>query len=464
MKRILSALIFAVMASSANAQFVNGQVLTASQLNNAFAATLPLAGGTLTGPLTVPSLSVSNGTTFNGNVNLSANAPAFSVNDSAATNGSGVYLQTAGKNAWQLALYGPGAGSNFALRRYNPSTGAYIDDPFVVNVSSGAVTVNDGFSVGGGQLYPTAWGNHSYYNLIVPATAGWSDNVMTVQNNSANTSAQGNAAFRFADNVHGYERGAIGYSRVNTGTVGGWYPDLLYAEVGNQTAGDPDDTDFAVVVTHQAGTTYFPSTSLVAFRVVASTGDINMNTQGSGAVNVGSIGVPTEFTVGMQDSKARLRERDNVDNFSLTTNVNLAGNQDNTSLSSWELSMGATSDALQIGRMAPGAAATPSTLPNLLNLDKDGNISVKGRGIMPLYSTTGAGVNQPHMTTGSVALTSGSATVTFSGQVYTSASSYTCTANDTTAAAAVKVGQTSGTSVTFTGTSADTVQFMCAGF
>ena len=42
----------------AQAQFVNGQVLTATQLNNAFAATLPLAGGTLTGPLTVPSLSV----------------------------------------------------------------------------------------------------------------------------------------------------------------------------------------------------------------------------------------------------------------------------------------------------------------------------------------------------------------------------------------------------------------------
>lgn len=42
----------------ANAQFAPGQVLTAAQLNSAFAAVLPIAGGTLTGPLTVPTLTV----------------------------------------------------------------------------------------------------------------------------------------------------------------------------------------------------------------------------------------------------------------------------------------------------------------------------------------------------------------------------------------------------------------------
>lgn len=57
MKNILVALLSLVCAV-ANAQFSPGQVLTASQLNNQFALYVPIAGGTLTGPLTVPSLSV----------------------------------------------------------------------------------------------------------------------------------------------------------------------------------------------------------------------------------------------------------------------------------------------------------------------------------------------------------------------------------------------------------------------
>ena len=56
-KAYLAAFLYLVCAS-ANAQFVNGQVLTAAQLNNAFANTLQLSGGILTGPLTAPSLSV----------------------------------------------------------------------------------------------------------------------------------------------------------------------------------------------------------------------------------------------------------------------------------------------------------------------------------------------------------------------------------------------------------------------
>jgi hypothetical protein len=46
----------------ANAQFVDGHVLTASQLNNAFANTLPISGGTLTGPLVAPNVTITGGT------------------------------------------------------------------------------------------------------------------------------------------------------------------------------------------------------------------------------------------------------------------------------------------------------------------------------------------------------------------------------------------------------------------
>ncbi|MBR7955175.1 hypothetical protein KDW78_14945 [Burkholderia cenocepacia] len=98
------------------------------------------------------------------------------------------------------------------------------------------------------------------------------------------------------------------------------------------------------------------------------------------------------------------------------------------------------------------------------NYSAKGNISAAGTGSMPLYSTTGNGMNAPHMVQGSVALASGHATVKLTGlAVYASASSYTCTANDTTEANAVKVSQDSGTSITFTGTGTNRVQFLCAG-
>ncbi|RQV20760.1 pectate lyase [Burkholderia cenocepacia] len=47
-------------ATPAEAQFVPGQLLTASQLNAAFSQVLPVGGGVLTGPLTAPTLTVSN--------------------------------------------------------------------------------------------------------------------------------------------------------------------------------------------------------------------------------------------------------------------------------------------------------------------------------------------------------------------------------------------------------------------
>lgn len=93
-----------------------------------------------------------------------------------------------------------------------------------------------------------------------------------------------------------------------------------------------------------------------------------------------------------------------------------------------------------------------------------GNLSVTGTGAMPLYSTGGVGVNAPHIVTGSVALSSGSATVALSGSsVFSSTSTYACTANDTTSAAAVKVLLTSGSAFALTGTGTDTVQFICTG-
>ncbi|WP_321875560.1 glycosyl hydrolase family 28-related protein [Burkholderia cenocepacia] len=60
MVRAVTALLTALSPIMALAQFVPGQILSAGQLNSAFSQLLPIAGGTLTGPLTTPTLTVSN--------------------------------------------------------------------------------------------------------------------------------------------------------------------------------------------------------------------------------------------------------------------------------------------------------------------------------------------------------------------------------------------------------------------
>ena len=65
MKKILTrvfacAIVLAAFSQFALGQFAPGQILTAAQLNAAFANVLPITGGTLTGPLTVPMLNTAN--------------------------------------------------------------------------------------------------------------------------------------------------------------------------------------------------------------------------------------------------------------------------------------------------------------------------------------------------------------------------------------------------------------------
>jgi hypothetical protein len=108
-------------------------------------------------------------------------------------------------------------------------------------------------------------------------------------------------------------------------------------------------------------------------------------------------------------------------------------------------------DATAIGQNVPAAG-------------KFTTLASTGSGAMPLYSTSGTAVNSPHMVQGTATLSSGAATVTFSGSAaYSSSTSYICTANDTTSASAIKVSQGSGTSITLTGTGSDAAQFLCAG-
>jgi hypothetical protein len=81
-----------------------------------------------------------------------------------------------------------------------------------------------------------------------------------------------------------------------------------------------------------------------------------------------------------------------------------------------------------------------------------------------VYNISGA-LQSGHVVTGSVTLSSGTATVTLSGAAaFTSSTSYVCVATPTTATATVTVSQTSGTSFTLnSATLAAGVNFTCTG-
>jgi hypothetical protein len=82
----------------------------------------------------------------------------------------------------------------------------------------------------------------------------------------------------------------------------------------------------------------------------------------------------------------------------------------------------------------------------------------------PCYGTTGTFVPGCKLVLAGATLSGGAATITLTGSsVYTSGTSYRCTANDETAANAVKITRTSGSSIGLTGTGTDNVSVVCWG-
>ena len=113
---------------------------------------------------------------------------------------------------------------------------------------------------------------------------------------------------------------------------------------------------------------------------------------------------------------------------------------------------GATSGTSII--QAPSTAGATSTLPTLAGTLLAGVFNAAG--------TTATG--KPHIVTDTATLSGGTVTVTLSGSaVFTSATTFSCTANDDTGLNPVKVVNNSGSSVTFTGTTTDVIRYICAG-
>lgn len=216
--------------------------------------------------------------------------------------------------------------------------------------------------------FPSPTPGNSYVDLRVPNGFGFIDNVFSIRNDSENEAGvHGNAAFRFLDSG-GTERGAVGYSRNSAITTAGYYPDLVYIECGNPFTTDGQISDFAVTLTVAAGGPYWGGNEkrYKPYQVSGKTGQQTFDAGGEGAffdfvygnVRVWDLEVGSQaygvhgITQRMNATYVRYRERNAVDQFSITTNANGAGVQDDISKSSWEVSFGGGQDMFRVRRSA----------------------------------------------------------------------------------------------------------------
>ena len=81
-----------------------------------------------------------------------------------------------------------------------------------------------------------------------------------------------------------------------------------------------------------------------------------------------------------------------------------------------------------------------------------------------IYTASGKEQSGAHIVSDRATLFGGTVTMRFSsGAIFTSSTSYSCTANDDTKPAPIEIVQDSGSSVTFAGTSGDSFHYICAG-
>jgi len=102
----------------------------------------------------------------------------------------------------------------------------------------------------------------------------------------------------------------------------------------------------------------------------------------------------------------------------------------------------------------------------LLNKDSFDRLTFNGNTVQALvYNAAGTIQNAVHIVQDTVTLSGGgTATATLTGAAaFSSAFNYTCIAIDETGTNPVKVTQTSGSSITFTGTPTDVIRYICIG-
>ena len=121
---------------------------TYGRYNASWNAVLPLTGGSLTGALTIAPPAGVDALNI---APVAANNAKINLNKSSAAYNAQIVSQLNGLNRWNLILgnsaaeSGTSTGSDFALSRFN-NTGAFIDQPFSINRSSGAAYFSGGLN------------------------------------------------------------------------------------------------------------------------------------------------------------------------------------------------------------------------------------------------------------------------------------------------------------------------------
>jgi hypothetical protein len=150
------------------------------------------------------------------------------------------------------------------------------------------------------------------------------------------------------------------------------------------------------------------------------------------------------------------------------------GNAVGTSLT-LQLTTGDQMD-LQAGLVTPYIQAVPAAGHIKTGYGSDNRFQASNNGgafsdfalfsdnLTAVYGHSGTQAVAAHITMDVGTFSGGTLGVNFSGAgAFTSSTSYFCSANDTTAANPIKIAYTSGTAVTFTGTSTDSFRYVCVG-
>jgi hypothetical protein len=161
-----------------------------------------------------------------------------------------------------------------------------------------------------------------------------------------------------------------------------------------------------------------PGTATITGNLTARTNGLVVDSNGASFSNatplsgtdaglvLGSIGTIRQFTLGLFNVYARIRERDNSNNLSISTNSNDAGTKDDATKSSWKLRIGSGNDNFALQRAPVGS----NTFSDLLIIDSAG-VATFGDGAggtrMTLNSTgLGVGVT-PSAGRGAIQLSAG---------------------------------------------------------
>jgi hypothetical protein len=324
MKRFLS-LLLCLICSIANAQFIPGQILTAQQLNNQFALYVPFAGGTMTGALTVPSLTVTgtatfpsgtislsslgqiNGNTVLGNSSGTGNTPSSVALPSCSTSSSAVLYTSGTGFSCNTAINASSLGGS-AANTYAPlASPALTGTPTAPTATAGTSTTQVA-TTAFAQTAVTGGGNAGSFTTItssgLDAMLYTTTNALSVPTATSTivttwTKVQDRLSTHFNATTGVYTAPTTGYYYVcaalgftgTTTTVGATYGVLLNVNSGASTYNmlrQADSTSSFIRTTNGCLMLYLAATNTLSFNAYQSSGSTTTLT-GSAAQNFFSL-------------------------------------------------------------------------------------------------------------------------------------------------------------------------------